>query len=290
MTQPRSSFLPLTLSPSSQEPRFSHNLETAASVKMAALLQPPKRTPAGFYLALNVPILAPELRWASGEWAPPSPTDTAWFSWAAEQRATLLGELLSHGNWFSRPPRHDILDPLFSPWLSRTKQDGFAFTCKTPVAPGAAGRARWTLDGLLMSSTEISPVWSLSEVHHDEVLDQISLFGDDEVPTDTETETREIQIDDIATASPAETGPTVVRSREWESRKFLCKERVREARLKAQIAEHFAAKEEARYYAQFGELDDGESRFSDYDLSDAEGSDNEAEEDDGVAGGMIQHV
>jgi hypothetical protein len=144
-----------------------------------------------------------------------------------------------------------------------------------------------------MSSTEISPVWSLSDVHKDEMVDQISLFGDDdkdEAATAAETETREIQIDDIATASPAEAGPTMVRSREWESRKFLCKERVREARLKAQIAEHFAAKEEARYYAQFGELDDGESRFSDYDLSDAEDSDEESDEEDAVAAGMIQHV
>jgi hypothetical protein len=264
-----------------------------ASLLQPSLLQPPKRTPAGFYLALNAPILAPELRWSSGEWTPPVQTDTTWLTWATQQRSSLLGELLSHGNWFSRPPRHDILDPLFSSWLSRTKQDGFAFTCKTPVVPGAAGRARWALDGLLMSSTEISPVWSLSDVHKDEVVDQISLFGDDdkdEAATAAETETREIQIDDIATASPAEAGPTMVRSREWESRKFLCKERVREARLKAQIAEHFAAKEEARYYAQFGELDDGESRFSDYDLSDAEDSDEESDEEDAVAAGMIQHV
>jgi hypothetical protein len=269
-------------------------------------LQPPKRTPAGFYLTLQPPVSSPETTWnANGRWVVPAANDTSdnpWPAWAEAQRASLLGDLLSHGNWFSRPPRRDILDPLFTPWLARTMSGEQVFGCKLPDVPGPAGvggTAVWQLEGLLMSSTSIDPVWTLQDVHPNEDLDRISLFGDvdtvdgdddensgDETLfkrvsvgpqineigkalTSTDDETREIQLDEIAEAP--DNGETFrIRSREWEARKFLAKERVREARLKAQIASRLADREEIRFYTQFGELDDGESRFSDYDLSDTE--------------------
>jgi hypothetical protein len=55
----------------------------------------------------------------------------------------------------------------------------------------------------------------------------------------------------------------------------MAKERVREARLKSQIATRVAEKEEERFVRMFGELDDAESRFSEYDLTE--------DEDEGVA-------
>jgi hypothetical protein len=270
-------------------------------------LQPPKRTPAGFYLALQTPVTAPELAWnTAGHWVPPAKdaSGDTWTDWAVSQRAALLGELLSHGNWFSRPPRRDILDPLFTPWVIRVASGDRAFACKLPDVPGpegVGGTAVWQLEGLLMTMTSIDPVWTLLEVRPNEDLDRISLFGDiDTVDGDDEEEasgdeavfkrvsvgpsvetipaavagndgqeTREIQLDEIAEA-PASPEPFRIRSREWETRKFLAKERVREARLKAQIAARMADKEETRFYTQFGELDDRESRFSDYDLSDDE--------------------
>lgn len=247
---------------------------------MTARLQPPKKSTAGYYLALTAPVAAPELRWAAGAWMVPQ--DDSWRTWADERRKELLGEMLGHGNWFSRPPRHDILDPLFTPWISRKMDGSLVFACRTPDLPGDAessGRAIWQLDGLLMSPTAISPVWSLTDVIPDETLDQISLFGDgdtvDETPVATD-ETREIHIEEIPDAPGP---PLVLRSREWETRKFLAKERVREARLKAQIAAHMAIKEEQRYYNLFGDLEDEESRFSDYDLSDAEGEGPASEEE-----------
>jgi hypothetical protein len=150
------------------------------------------------------------------------------------------------------------------------------------------------LEGLLMSSTAIRPVWAMGEVTPDaDAEDQISIFGDGETvdeededagrPGATDEETREIQLEEIAMSSPAEgTGPMRIRNREWEARKFMAKERVREARLKAQIAERIAATEERRFYAQFGELDDGESHFSDYDLTEEEVSESgSGSEDEG---------
>lgn len=304
-------------------------------------LQPPKRTPAGFYLALQPPIVGPETAWNTADkWVPPTKDASGepWIRWAEFQRAELLGEMLSHGNWFSRPPRRDILDPLFTPWITRQPSGDLVFACKLPDVPGPSGVggvAGWQLEGLLMTMTAIEPVWTLLDVRPNEDLDRISLFGDietvdgddDDSGDDTtfkrvsvgpdagggdavataiaEEGTREIQLDEIAEA-PASPEPFRIRSREWETRKFLAKERVREARLKAQIAARLADKEETRFYTQFGELDDGESRFSDYDLSDGErdGSDDESDmwEDDAnfrphtatgkrpAAAATIQHV
>jgi hypothetical protein len=161
-----------------------------------------------------------------------------------------------------------------------------------------------------MSAQSIAPIWDLTDIIPDaDDSDKISLFGPDEedgeiavagvgaapggvattggvagVAADTDYEddaaadgqtvdgdVREIHLDDIAPASAvASATPTHIRSREWEARKFLSKERVREARLKAQIADRVARKEEDRFYAQFGELDDAESHFSEYDLTDNE--------------------
>jgi hypothetical protein len=124
-----------------------------------------------------------------------------------------------------------------------------------------------------MTASAITPNWSLSEFV--EKQDTISLFGDDD------EDEREIQFDEIAIASP-DAGPTRMRNREWDAAKFLAKERVRESRLKAQIAEHLARKEEARFYTKYGDLDESESRFSDYDLSQDE--DEESDECPEVAG------
>lgn len=259
-------------------------------------LQPPKRTAAGFFLALVPPLVTPPIQWKKSTWETPT---AEWAAWAESTRKVLLGELLAQPTWFSRPPRQDILDPLFSPWVSVNMQGARSFFCKSPATPGAessSGTATWHLQGMIMSSTAISPVWAIAG-HKEEVeQDTISLFGDD---SDTDSdgdeadagnvimhagETREIEIEEIDEVPPASGGTTHIRSREWEARKFLAKERVREARLKAQIAAHLARKEESRYYAQFGDPDDGESHFSDYDLSDDEGATTGGESSDGSIG------
>ena len=263
-------------------------------------LQPPKKTAAGYFLALTPPVSSPDVRWTrTGTWEPPS---AEWMAWSDRIRSELLGELMSHGNWFSRPPRHDVLDPLFSPWVTKHTggAGGLSFYCKGPDVPGAAsgdsssGHASWILQGLIMSSTSIVPVWAVGDMVKDDAPDTISLFGDGETVDGSDddeevagrpratSETREIHFDEIADA-PAAT-PTRIRNREWEARKFLAKERVREARLKAQIAIHLARKEESRFYNLYGDLEDGESHFSDYDLTDDEtdSSGSNSEEEDGV--------
>jgi len=225
-------------------------------------LQPPKRLEAGGYLlALNPPVVSPTLICNASTWVPTE----EWSDFATTLRNQLVGELLSHGTWFSRPPRRDVIEPLFAPWVGKSMQGDLQFSCKQPSVPGH-GSAKWRLESLTMTASAISPNWMAVDFVADNE-DKISLFGD--ANTVDEDDEREIQFDDIELASPA-AAPTRMRNREWEATKFLAKERVREARLKAQIADRLAAKEESRFYAKFGDLDDGESHFSEYDLTEDE--------------------
>ena len=117
-----------------------------------------------------------------------------------------------------------------------------------------------------MSSTAINPVWSLDQITKEERVEAISLFDDSKTVESGDGDEREIQLEDID-ESPDHAPVTRIRNREWETKKFLSKERVREARLKAQIAVRMARSEETRFYRMFGDLDDAESNFSDYDIS-----------------------
>jgi hypothetical protein len=255
--------------------RFFNVCETAGLVKMP--LQPPKKTAAGYFLALTPPVAAPSVRWERGAWQLGAP----WKTWADATRTELLQELIRSPKWFSRPPRLEIIDPLFSPWFGKTMQGVEQFFCSVPDVPGAAaaGWAFWMLEGLIMSSTAIVPIWKLGSVTADDVPDTISLFGDgDTIDGSEEGDEREILFDEIEEA-PATAAPTRIRNREWDAKKFMAKERVREARLKAQIAIRVAEKEESRFVKQFGELDDVESRFSEYDLTDEDVSGSESELD-----------
>ena len=249
--------------------------------KMA--LTAPKKTAAGYYLAATEPLQTPEIQYGTdGKWN----MTPAWDAWAAGIRSRLLDTLLANTTWFSRTPRREVLDPLFSPWSGRNMQGSLQFFCKTPDVPGTAngsGTATWNFDGLLMNAMEIRPIFSIAAFKEDKQEDQISLFGDGATEDGSSDEedgmTREIQLEEIEDAPPASSAPTRLRNREWETRKFLAKERVREARLKAQIADRLARKEETRFYHQFGDLDEGESAFSDYDLTDDSGSEEEDVED-----------
>ena len=217
-------------------------------------LQPPKKNGNNYELAIVPPVSSPRLQCnGSGEWLPTA----EWVTWATEQRQQRIDELLGHGKWFSRPPRREVIEPLLTPWVGKAISGEMQIFCKKPDTT-VAGSAVWVLNGLTMTASAITPNWTMSEFV--EKQDTISLFGDDD------DDEREIQFDEIAIASP-DTGPTRMRNREWDAAKFLAKERVRESRLKAQIAEHLARKEETRFYTKYGDLDESESRFSDYDLS-----------------------
>lgn len=236
-------------------------------------LQSPKKVTQGTYqLMVTSPVTSPRLQYTSVGWV----LTEEWTAWAADQRQRLIGELLGHGNWFSRPPRRDVLESLFAPWVSKSMQGDQKFFCTPPDCSGGSGSAAWVLDRLTMTSSAITPNWSLQDFVSEPEQDTISLFGDGD--EDDDEEEREIRFEDIELASPA-APPTMMRNREWEAAKFLAKERVREARLKAQIADRLAAKEESRFYTKFGDLDDSESHFSEYDLTDDEAEERGSDSD-----------
>lgn len=252
-------------------------------VDMTSILVPPKRTPSGFFLATRSGAApeTPVLKWSKESgWSLPDSSANLWMEWSDNLRNILLGELLSHGNWFSRPPRRDLLEPLFIPWISQEKSK-ISISCKTPEIPSMeeiSGTAVWQLDGLLLTGTSIDPVFSVSSIVPDPIQDQdcISLFGDE---TDRENENeigemlQEININELDAKSGNGSEPFQIRTRDWETRRLLAKERVREARMKAQIAQQIAKKEESRYYRNYG---DAESEFSEFELSD---TDSEMDED-----------
>jgi hypothetical protein len=131
----------------------------------------------------------------------------------------------------------------------------------------SSGVGSWVLEGLIMTATSITPVFTVGEFTETKIEgDAITLFDAEAL------DEREVTLDEIESEGVA---PTPIRNREWETKKFLSKERVREARLKAQIAARMAQAEEARYIRHFGEIEDNESHFSDYDLSDSESDEEE---------------
>jgi hypothetical protein len=179
-----------------------------------------------------------------------------------------------------------MLETLFSPWTQPVgTSDKICFSCHTPTLPdhsqGMNLSATWGLKGITMNAKLISPVWSIVSVHEESSppTDTITLFEED---ADEEAEHREIQFHEIEMEKGSVAVPTKLKTREWDARKFVGKERVREARLKAQIAKRIAKKEESRYYEQFGDPDDGESRISEFDLTDSD-SENESEFETAIA-------
>ena len=95
---------------------------------------------------------------------------------------------------------------------------------------------------------------------------------------DAESDAKEIRFDEIEEAPPGADHPNRLRTREWDVYKSAAKERVREARLKSQIASRIAEKEEMRFIRKYGDIEDGESRFSEYDSTDEEDEDEDEEE------------
>lgn len=229
-------------------------------------LSSPKRTGAGFLMSLEPPSVTPAIEWdTAGTWS----ITEEWYAWAESQRAALLKTLVNHPEWFSKPPRQEVLTSIFSPLALLCMQGKIQLLCEPPAVPddpGSSGVAQWSLDGIMMTATNITPIWKIHTYTKNQP-DIISLFND---ALTIEGSSSEEEMPPPASKK----GSTIAATQEWSMRKFLAKERVREARLKAQIAEKIAAKEESRFYRMYGVIDDGESRISrrssDYDLSDVE--------------------
>uniref|UniRef100_A0A6C0DCJ7 Uncharacterized protein n=1 Tax=viral metagenome TaxID=1070528 RepID=A0A6C0DCJ7_9ZZZZ len=260
------------------------------------LVGPKKQTDGSYLVGIDPPKPGPALKWKDGAWIP----NEQWLNWANICRDIVLGMLVSKPAWFSRPPRRDTLDSIFTPWAGqRLSGELFLADSQNNVpTEGVSGTAVRVLTAVRMTPQSITPVWTVNSIVPDPDVDTISLFGSDDEEDDAiktvpivapvkevkpagheenSDEVREVHLDDVAPVTGI-SAPTHIRSREWEARKFMAKERVREARLKAQMADRIAAREERRFYTQFGDLDETESHFSEYDLTDEESDAEEAED------------
>lgn len=228
---------------------------------MTTILTPPKRLPdgKGFYLGCtNEQLFSPSLRFNNGDWTP----TLEWIEWSEKTRSQLIGELVSHGNWFSRPPKRAMIESLCSPWAGKDMKGNFQIFVQCSIPEHVSCSASWLFTGLTMTSSHITPTFQLIDVQENPDVDTISLFGDG----DNEDDEKIIHLTETD-AHP----PIIIRQgRDWEAKRLMSKDRVRESRLKARIAEHMAAKEEERFQKMFGDLNDNESQFSDYDLSDGD--------------------
>jgi hypothetical protein len=168
--------------------------------------------------------------------------------------------------WFATPPSKSQLQKLCNGWDIKN--------LATPPDVKKSFTGSQLLGSILISQNGISPRW-ISTVW--EEVAKISMpwmsaeEGDELLEVD---DSREINID-------VEGGPVTLKpheDRNYRDRKFAAKERVKEARLKAQVAKR-QAQRELRFFFDNFTLDDNESSFSDYDLTDNE-SESEYEYDD----------
>lgn len=269
------------------------------------LLTRPHKTTAGYILATAdlSANTSPPLRFtisATTSWC----LTPEWSRWAEEKRLALIEELVSNPRWFTRAPSRDIVETLFTPWTGTTMRGESEIFCEGPaVSPvvdvsgsgsesgPTTGTASWSLVEIVLTSTSITPRWKLTSLEWtptaaaDADSDCISIFGHG-----SDTEDKEIRFEDIEEAAP-EPGtevPTRLRARNWDIHKSAAKQRVREARLKSQIASRIAEKEEMRFFRKYGDIEDGESRFSEYDSTDDEGEDEEDEEDEDAKESVTQ--
>ena len=212
------------------------------------------------------PLHSPTIQCSNGKWCP----TPEWNKWAETTRESLIGEIMSHPNWFTKPPKRDTIETLFSPWCGKNMKSELQIFCKTPeTALSVSGSAPWSLRGLFLTATVIYPDWNLCELTDE--IDTISLFGDSDGGASISDDEKEIHIAVIQSANQSDNVlPTRIRNRVWDENRFMAKERVREMRLKAQIADRIVAKEESRFIRIYGNLNDTESQFSDYDLTDNE--------------------
>jgi hypothetical protein len=241
------------------------------------MLRDPKPQEGRVHLfSLIAPVKSPRAQF-NGVWIP----TVEWREWSDKKRAELLGELLSHGTWFKGTPRRDVLESLFPPWVGLSMSGALQFSCAAPSIPEKDGSGAWELQAITIASSGIKPVWTLVDFTPDPEDDKVSLFGEaltaECSSSDSEGEDREIRIEDIPEATGSGNEPiTRIRNRTWNAQRYAAKASVREAYLKMRIAEVLAQKEEARFIKHFGQLNDDESQFSDYDLTDGEETDGSA--------------
>ena len=230
---------------------------------MELRLSEPEKTASGFLIRVSQkPALL--TKWEGGKWK----NDEELLAVVMETRRQLIDMLYEkRSSWFSSAPTKSMLTKLMKGWDTKN------LAMPSDTSKNYSGSQ--TLTAVQISGEGIFPRWTSSVWQVDEVS-KISMpwtqGSDDEL--EEIDDSREINID-------VDSAPVKLNhheDRNYLDRKFAAKERVKEARLKAQVAKKMAFREINFFFENFT-LDDDESTFSDYDLTDNEDDEYEEEEE-----------
>ena len=231
---------------------------------MELRLSEPEKTASGFQIRVSQkPALL--TKWEGGKWK----NDEELLAVIMETRRQLIDMLYEkRSSWFSSAPTKSMLTKLMKGWDTKN------LAMPSDTSKNYSGSQ--TLTAVQISGEGIFPRWTSSVWQVDEVS-KISMpwtQGSDDDELEEIDDSREINID-------VDSAPVKLNhheDRNYLDRKFAAKERVKESRLKAQVAKKMAFREINFFFENFT-LDDDESTFSDYDLTDNEDDDYEEEEE-----------
>ena len=231
---------------------------------MELRLSEPEKTASGFLIRISQkPALL--TKWEGGKWK----NDEELLAVIMETRRLLIDMLYEkRSSWFSSAPTKSMLTKLMKGWDTKN------LAMPSDTSKNYSGSQ--TLTAVQISGEGIFPRWTSSVWQLDEVS-KISMpwtQGSEDDELEEIDDSREINID-------VDSAPVKLNhheDRNYLDRKFAAKERVKESRLKAQVAKKMAFREINFFFENFT-LDDDESTFSDYDLTDNEDDDYEEEEE-----------
>jgi len=233
----------------------------------------PEKTVDGFKIMFSTPCETPEITYSSDNkvWN----LNSSWTTTTDKLRTDILTQLYQNRtSYFKTSPTLNTLESLFTPWNVINENGELIFKGDLPhPESNKDGKGVIDLIGINIKKIGISPIWALKGfTENTPVVDfEWSESKDDEL--------REITLleSEMATENTNDT-LHLTTDEEYSARKFAAKERVKEARLKAILARRAAEVETNRYYSEFA-INDTESSFSEYDISDF--SEEEDEEEDG---------
>lgn len=236
----------------------------------------PSRSVEGFTILLDNPAETPEITFDGNVWIP----DTQWMRVTDSLRDHMLTLLWdSRDKLFKNPPSKKMLENIFAPLTVIDTSGNLAVHTNLPLPSDLKeGKGVFELKGIQILKSSIEALWHLKAYVVNTPVVDID-WGESKSQA-AENEIREITL--IEQEVPSEDNDDTLKlntDEEYNARKFAAKERVKEARLKAILARRAAEVETQRYFEEFN-INDSESTFSEYDISDFSGDEGEGEEED----------
>ena len=222
----------------------------------------PEKAQDGFKIFFRESCETPTLSYSSDKkrWE----LGSSWMSETDKIRTEVLNKLYDNrALYFKTSPTLTTLDTLFTPWVVVNELGELTFKSELPLPESDKdGNGTIALLGIYIKKTGITPIWAIKE------FTEITPVVDFEWSESKDEECREVTlIESELTSENNNDTLKLTTDEEYTTRKFAAKERVKEARLKAILARRAAEVETDRYYADFA-LNDNESSFSEYDISD----------------------